>query len=132
MTSHLGRRLRKALVVALLGAALAVLSVAAQHHPTAAQASVPSAIEIADHALNAPVAVEDEGSYRLIDPVGPGGLTRQAAIGEVVASTMQGGSYGDRQYFGHYGQQIYVPPAQPPHSGANPAPQGGGWGGHRR
>lgn len=113
---------------ALLGGMLGCVALAAQHGPTAAQASVPSALEIADHQLAAPAAVEDEGPYRLIDPVGPGGLTRQAAIGEVLASTMQGGAYGDQRYFGQYGNQIYIPPAPPPPGYPRPHP----WGGQRR
>lgn len=115
---------------ALLGGVLGFVALTTQHVPTAAQASVPTALEIADHQLAAPAAVEDEGPYRLIDPVGPGGLTRQAAIGEVVASTMKGGAYGDQRYFGQYGNQIYIPPAPPPpgYPHAQPHP----WGGQRR
>jgi len=116
---------------AMLGGALALLTFAVQHRAVPAQASVPGALEIADHALTIPAAVEDEGPYRLIDPVGPGGLTRDAAIGEVVASTMQGGNYGDHQYYSQYGPQIYAPPASGPHGGYNGGPHGGGWGGHR-
>ncbi|MDQ6781257.1 MAG: hypothetical protein M3Z37_08935, partial [Candidatus Eremiobacteraeota bacterium] len=111
----------------LLGGVLALVALTTQQRPTAAQASVPSALEIADHQLAAPAAVEDEGVYRLIDPVGPGGLTRQAAIGEVVASTMQGGAYGDQRYFGQYGNQIYIPPAPAPAGYPHPRP----WEGQR-
>ncbi len=114
-------------LVAGVVAAIALLGV--PQRDNSARASTPTALELADHLLTAPLAVEDEGPYRLIDPVGPGGLTQQAAISEVTASTMQGGSYGDHQYYGQYGEQIYLPPA--------PAPNGGyvhphGWGGHRR
>jgi len=124
MTNPRVRHALKLVRLALLGGVLAVMSLTLQHQP-AAQASLPSALEIAEHALAAPAAVEDEGPYRLIDPVGPGGLTRQAAIGEVLASTMQGGSYGDQQYFGQYGPQIYMPPAPPPGGYPHPHPWGG-------
>lgn len=133
MTNQMLRQARTALRGALLVGAVALISVALQPHLHPALASVPGALELADHALVAPAAVEDEGPYRLIDPVGPGGLTRQAAIGEVLASTMQGGSYGDHQYDSPYIPQIYVPSGGGPHGGYNGGPRSGGsWGGHPR
>jgi len=59
-----------------------------------ASASVPSAIELADHALASVLGPDDEGSYRLIDPIGPGGATSVVASDEVYATTLQGGKYG--------------------------------------
>ena len=63
--------------------------------PAPADASPPTAIELADHALTASSMLADESPYELIDPVGPGGITRDQAAGEVSASTMIGGLVND-------------------------------------
>ena len=125
----LSRRPVRIIAGAVFGGMLALLvALGTPQHASSARASTPSAIELADRLLSASLAVEDEGPYSLIDPVGPGGLTQKAATSEVLASTMQGGIYGDHQYYGQYGEQIYLPPAAPA-GGYIPHPHG--WGGPR-
>src|SRR5215472_15303509 len=48
---------------------------------------------LVDKGLNGPAGPDDEGQYRLIDPIGPGGATSTSAMDEVYASTMVGGLY---------------------------------------
>lgn len=102
------------------------LSASVGQTPVPANASAPAALELAEHALTTNALLEDEGSYRLIDPVGPGGVTRSQAVGEVLASTMQGGMYNrNHPYSGAYGQKYYIPAQQQaPHPAHPPV---GGW-----
>jgi hypothetical protein len=58
-----------------------------------ARASGGGVSALVDRALNGPAGPDDEGSYRLIDPIGPGGATSSAAAAEVFAQTMVGGIY---------------------------------------
>lgn len=51
------------------------------------------ALALADRGLAGPAGPDDEGQYRLIDPIGPGGATVTSAQDEVFASTMVGGLY---------------------------------------
>jgi hypothetical protein len=96
----------------LIAAALAAAVGLATRAPAPATASLPSALQLADHALAQPTALEDESPYQLIDPVGPGGITQKQAVGEVTSSTMIGGLYNDNgRYGGGYGQTYFVPPA---------------------
>lgn len=59
----------------------------------AARASGPGAQALVDRALSGPAGPDDEGNYRLIDPIGPGGASTSAAADEVFARTMVGGIY---------------------------------------
>jgi hypothetical protein len=52
-----------------------------------------SALALVDRGLAGPAGPDDEGQYRLIDPIGPGGATATSAQDEVFASTMVGGLY---------------------------------------
>jgi hypothetical protein len=56
-------------------------------------ASDTSALALVDRGLAGPAGPDDEGQYRLIDPIGPGGATTTGAQDEVFASTMVGGLY---------------------------------------
>lgn len=56
-------------------------------------ASDTSALALVDRGLAGPAGPDDEGQYRLIDPIGPGGATASSAQDEVFASTMVGGLY---------------------------------------
>ncbi|GEM_PF-1939529 len=101
--------------------------------PAPASASPPTALELVDHALTSPALLADESPYELIDPIGPGGITRDQAVGEVTASTMIGGLYNDgNHYGGAYGGGEYLMPALPdgpePHAygGSRPVGQWGG------
>jgi hypothetical protein len=63
--------------------------------PAAAAVAAPSttALSLIDHALDGPAGPDDEGQYKLIDPIGPGGATAATAQSEVFAPTMIGGQY---------------------------------------
>ncbi len=72
--------------VAIAGLALCLLPRAA---PKAAAASPSQAVaDLIDRALSGPAGLEDEGSYNLIDPIGPGANTEISAADEVYASTL--------------------------------------------
>lgn len=81
---------------------------------TAAKAGPPGPLEIVDRALASDIALEDEGPYRLIDPVGPGGLRRVDAIAQVTSPTMQTIPYGgEHSPYGQYAPEdtlIMLPP----------------------
>jgi hypothetical protein len=51
------------------------------------------ALALVDRGLAGPAGPDDEGQYRLIDPIGPGGATANSAQDEVFGSTMVGGQY---------------------------------------
>lgn len=91
--------------------------------PAPAGATVPSAVELADHALNA-LGPDDEGSYRLIDPIGPGGVASVDAANEVYATTLQGGKYQPWQAY----RDPFAPTGGPPspYPGSASKPYGGG------
>lgn len=111
------------------GAALAVLVTGGSLRHTGAApagASVPTALELADHGLATVVGPDDEGSYKLIDPIGPGGVRSVEAADEVFASTLQGGKYHPWQAY----RDPFAPqPGAPPGSG--PYKPGGGGGGSK-
>jgi hypothetical protein len=92
---------------------------------TPAGASVPSALELADHGLTTVVGPDDEGSYRLIDPIGPGGVKSVEAADEVTASTLQGGVYEPWQAYRDPFLPGSGPPSPGPYQGGN-KPYGGG------
>ena len=127
--------MRKAMF-GLAAAATAVVvslwSAAAFHDAGAAPAgaSPPSALQMADHALNTVVGPDDEGSYALIDPIGPGGVKSVEAADEVFASTLQGGKYHPWQAY----RDPFAPAPSGPPGTANPykPPGGGSHGGNGR
>lgn len=87
---------RAALVASALafGAAAAIALAGAHPSPRVrADASSLTALQLADKALSGSTLLEDEGRYRLIDPVGPGGITTLAARDEVFSPIMIGGRY---------------------------------------
>lgn len=61
--------------------------------PALAAAADTSALALVDRGLSGPAGPDDEGQYRLIDPIGPGGATATGAQDEVFSSTMVGGLY---------------------------------------
>lgn len=133
MASHHAPSLAtRAARLVIAATALLWLSASISHAPAPAKASVPAALEIADRALASTMALEDESPYQLIDPVGPGGISRKQAIGEVTASTMQGGLYNGDHYSEGYGQRYYVPAPQPPPGGYGGHPRPVPYGGYRR
>ena len=104
-----------AAIAAVAGGAVALTARA----PAPAAAATPTALALAEHALTTPMLVADESPYELIDPVGPGGITRAQANDEVSASTMKGGLYNDNGRFGGgYGTQYFMP-VQPLLQGAS-------------
>lgn len=73
---------------------LAAWFVVAQGVAAPASAAVtPAALSLVDRGLSGPAGPDDEGQYKLIDPIGPGGATAAAAQSEVFAPTMIGGQY---------------------------------------
>lgn len=88
---------------------------------TPAGASVPSALELADHGLSTVSGPDDEGNYALIDPIGPGGVKTTEAADEVFASTLQGGKYTAWQSY----RDPFAPQPGPPQTG-HPYQPGGG------
>jgi hypothetical protein len=60
---------------------------------SAAATPQPAALSLAERGLSGPAGPDDEGQYRLIDPIGPGGATSTAAQSEVYSPTMIGGQY---------------------------------------
>jgi hypothetical protein len=75
--------------VAAIAIAGLVFVVAPSATPKAAAASPSQAVnDLIDRALNGPAGPEDEGSYNLIDPIGPGANTEISAADEVFASTL--------------------------------------------
>ncbi|MBV8365680.1 MAG: hypothetical protein JO194_04190 [Candidatus Eremiobacteraeota bacterium] len=60
---------------------------------TAAAQPQAAALSLVDRGLAGPAGPDDEGQYRLIDPIGPGGASDTAAQNEVFAPTMIGGQY---------------------------------------
>jgi hypothetical protein len=79
----------------------------------AAAAAGGGALALIERALAGPAGPDDEGQYRLIDPIGPGGASMTSATDEVLASTMIGGMYTSwRPYHdpftsGGYGHSIF-------------------------
>jgi hypothetical protein len=63
--------------------------------PAAAAVAAPSTatLSLIDRGLAGPAGPDDEGQYRLIDPIGPGGASAATAQSEVFAPTMIGGQY---------------------------------------
>jgi hypothetical protein len=124
-------RTRITALAAMAAVFVAILSAGPMHHAgaTPAGASVPSALELADHALStAVVGPDDEGSYALIDPIGPGGVKSVEAADEVFASTLQGGKYHPwAAYRDPFAPQPNAPPGSGPYKPGTPAkPYGGG------
>lgn len=97
-----------------LAAAATLATVLALWPQSGAGASGLTALQLADRALMSPALLEDEGQYRLIDPVGPGGASSVAAAVEVYASSMIAGRYGPyRSYRDPFTQPIGAPPVYP-------------------
>ncbi len=108
-TAGAGRLARAMLATAIL---IAVVLFTLARAQTAAKAGPPGPLEIVDRALASDIALEDEGQYRLIDPVGPGGLRRVDAIAQVTSPTMQTPPYGGERPFGQYAPEeaLMLPP----------------------
>ncbi|HEV2908732.1 MAG TPA: hypothetical protein VGX02_05600 [Candidatus Eremiobacteraceae bacterium] len=83
------------IAIGLLGRPLAAPHVGAAPAAAAAAVATPStaALSLIDRALDGPAGPDDEGQYKLIDPIGPGGATAATAQSEVFAPTMIGGQY---------------------------------------
>jgi hypothetical protein len=116
--------------VALIGALALICSLAVigdRRAAAPAGASVPTALELADHGLQTVVGPDDEGSYRLIDPIGPGGVASVDAANEVFASTLQGGNYQPWQaYRDPFAPGMTGPPSPGPYPQGVTKPYGGG------
>jgi hypothetical protein len=119
------RTVKTGLSIAAAGL-VAIAAAGALHHAGAAPAgaSMPNAIEMADHGLTSVAGPDDEGSYKLIDPIGPGGVKSVEASDEVYATTLQGGKYEPWQAYrdpfapqpaGPPSAGPYVPHGTPPH-----------------
>ena len=114
--------------MAIVTAALAAGAVQHGVAPKAA-ASAPTALEIADHALATVAGPDDERSYNLVDPIGPGGVQSVEAADEVFASTLQGGVYHPWQAY----RDPFAPqPNGPPGTGGYPTTGGKPFGGGGR
>jgi hypothetical protein len=80
---------------------------------SAAAAAGGGALALVERAIAGPAGPDDEGQYRLIDPIGPGGASMTSATDEVLASTMIGGlytrwrPYHDPFSSGDYGRRIF-------------------------
>jgi hypothetical protein len=121
------RHLTGLAAMVLLAAAIAGGSVVRHAAADRAGASVPSALEIADHGLTTVAGPDDEGSYALIDPIGPGGVKSVEAADEVFATTLQGGKYEPWQaYRDPFAPPPAAPPAPYPAIGTKPYGNGGG------
>ena len=107
----------------VMAALVAFGSSAGLHHvgATPAGASVPSALELADHGLSTVSGPDDEGTYALIDPIGPGGVKTTEAADEVFASTLQGGKYTAWRSY----RDPFAPQPGPPQTGQPYQPGGG-------
>jgi len=124
-------RTRITALVAMAAVLIAIISTESLRHAGAAPAgaSVPTALELADHALSTSlVGPDDEGSYALIDPIGPGGVKSVEAEDEVFASTLQGGKYHPwAAYRDPFAPQPNAPPGTGPYKPGGPTkPFGGG------
>jgi hypothetical protein len=100
MMNRKGFRLTALWCFALGASIVLALTVGFARPPAPANASMPSALELADRALSSSSLLADESPYELIDPVGPGGATEDQAKGEVLSSTMIGGIYNDNSHYG--------------------------------
>jgi hypothetical protein len=81
------------IAIGLFGRSVVATHGGAAPAAAAAPASATNAQSLIDRALAGPAGPDDEGQYRLIDPVGPGGATAATAQSEVFAPTMIGGLY---------------------------------------
>lgn len=84
---------RLATGVAALAFATLVITPVPGDRGAAVSAAGPGVFTLVDRGINGPAGPDDEGMYRLIDPIGPGGATSSAAADEVFAHTMVGGIY---------------------------------------
>lgn len=109
--------------IAALAAVVAFASSSTMRHAAAAPAgaSVPTALELADHGLTTVVGPDDEGTYALVDPIGPGGVKTNEAADEVFASTLQGGKYTAWRSY----RDPFAPQPGPPNTGQPYQPGGG-------
>ena len=124
-------RTRMTMLAAAAMLLAALLSTGTFRHAGAspAGASVPTALELAEHALTTVVGPDDEGTYALIDPIGPGGVKSVEAADEVFATTLQGGKYHPWQaYRDPFAPQPGGPPGSGPYKpgGGGSKPSGGG------
>ena len=116
-------------LIAAVAVLAAILSTGPLKHAggSPAGASMPSALEMADHALTTVVGPDDEGAYALIDPIGPGGVKSVEAADEVFATTLQGGKYHPWQaYRDPFAPQPNGPPGTGPYKPGGAKPYGGG------
>ncbi|MDQ2817977.1 MAG: hypothetical protein M3T49_07185 [Candidatus Eremiobacteraeota bacterium] len=93
MTSTMMRSRRFRAFEAAAAAAALIAAGALMHRGNPAGAAPTTVVQLVDKAL-ATVGPDDEGQYRLIDPIGPGGVTDAAADDEVLSSKLHGGNYG--------------------------------------
>lgn len=119
----LTKMIRLVAAAGVMAAIVALGSSGALRHAGAipAGASVPSALELADHGLSTVSGLDDEGNYALIDPIGPGGVKTTEAADEVFASTLQGGKYTAWRSY----RDPFAPQPGPPQTG-HPYQPGGG------
>jgi hypothetical protein len=94
----------------------------------AATAPSKNVIDLIDRGLSGPAGIEDEGSYNLIDPIGPGASTSVSAADEVYSSTLVVGKYTPWQAYRDPFAAApgttpppgpYTPPGPPRHRGGN-------------
>jgi len=119
----LNKTIRLVTAAGVMAAFIAFGSSGALRHAGAAPAgaTVPSALELADHGLSTVSGLDDEGTYALIDPIGPGGVKTTEAADEVFASTLQGGKYTAWRSY----RDPFAPQPGPPQTG-HPYQPGGG------
>lgn len=118
-----------AVAVVLVGAVLQFPS-AVKHvgdPASAATAASKSVLDLVDRGLSGPAGIEDEGAYKLIDPIGPGASTSVSAADEVYASTLVVGKYTPWQaYRDPFAAAPGTTPPPGPYSPSGPPRRGGG------
>ena len=118
-----------AAAVVLVGAVLQLPSAAKHAGDPAAAAVAPSrsVLDLVDKGLSGPAGIEDEGAYKLIDPIGPGASTSVAAADEVYASTLVVGKYTPWQaYRDPFAAAPGTTPPPGPYSPSGPPRRRGG------
>jgi len=115
--------------VVLVGAVLQLPS-AVRHAGDAASAATAtskSVLDLIDKGLSGPAGIEDEGAYKLIDPIGPGASTSVSAADEVYASTLVVGKYTPWQaYRDPFAAAPGTTPPPGPYSPSGPPRRRGG------
>lgn len=124
--------MRTRIVGAAAAAIVVIFSVGAPEHRLAASAgaTVPTALQLADHGLQTVVGPDDEGTYQLIDPIGPGGVASVDAAEEVYSPTLDGGKYQPwAGYRDPFAPAPNGPPTTAPYPPGGAKPYSGGGGG---